>query len=136
MSQLVRDGPAPHGGGIDLDAQPAVDFGGGAAIRRGWFDREQFVQERFGAMGPVGSVVAAGGGGRPVVLLMPRGRAEVIGIELVEARATQAEFIGGGAGGNVGVAESRQDFADQRGTETMGELAVMFFTAAKLGLPR
>ena len=131
----MSDGPAPHGGRIDRDAQAAVDFRGGAAIGRGWFGREQFAQEGCGAVGPVRSVVAAGGGGRPVVLVMPRDRAQIIGIELVEACATQAELVRGGAGGDVVAAEGRQDFADQRGTETMGKLAIMFFIAARMPRP-
>lgn len=46
MSQWVGEGPAPHGGGIDLDAQAAVDFGGGAAIRRGRLGGEEFADQR------------------------------------------------------------------------------------------
>ena len=86
-------------------------------------------------MGPVRSVVAAGSGGSPVVLVMPRDRAQIIGIELVETCATQAELVGGSAGGDVVAAEGGQDFADQRSTETMGKLAIMFFMAARRPQP-
>jgi len=63
---------------------------------------------------------------------MPGDGAQIIGIELVEAGAAQAEPVGGRAGGDVVAAEGGQDFADQRGSETMGELAIMFFIAARM----
>lgn len=132
MSQLVSQGPAAHRGRIDLDAQAAVDFGGGAAIRRGRFGREQFAQEGFDAGGPVGSVVAARGAGRPELRLLARECAEIIAVEFVEAGATQAELIGGDCGGDFVAAEGGEEFADQRRTETMGELTIMFFKAARM----
>jgi hypothetical protein len=47
----------------------------------------------------------------------------------------QSEFIGGSAGGDVVATEGGQDFADQRSTETMGKLAIMFFIAARMPRP-
>lgn len=34
MRQLVGDGPAAHGGGIKVEPEAAVDFGGGRAAAR------------------------------------------------------------------------------------------------------
>jgi hypothetical protein len=87
MRQLVGDGPAAHGGGINVETEAAVDFGGGAAIRRGWLGGEQFAQERLDAGGPDGRVIAARSAGRPERRLRARDGAEIIGVEFVEAGA-------------------------------------------------
>lgn len=126
MGELVGDGPAAHGGGIDLAAQAAVDFGGGAAIGRGGLGGEQFAQERLDAGGPGRRVIAAGSAGRPEGCRRAGGGAEIIGIEFVEAGAAQTELFGGAGGGNFVAAEGGEQFADQGGAEAMGELPVMF----------
>ena len=94
--------------------------------------RQPFAQEGFDAGGPDGRVVAARGAGRPKLRLLARGGPEIIAVEFVEAGATQAEWVGGGRGGNFGAAEGGQEFTEQRRTETMGELAIMFLMAARM----
>jgi hypothetical protein len=135
MSQVLRDGPATHGGGIDEEAQPTMHFGGGTAIRRGRFRREQFAQEWFGAVGPVGSVIATGGSRRPAIRAVAGGTPEIVAVKFVEAGAAQAEFIGRGGGGEFRAPESGEDFTDQRSTEAGGKLAIMFFIAARMAEP-
>jgi len=132
VSQMMSQGPAAHGGGVDPDAQAAVDFGGGEAIGRGRLGGEQFAQEGFGTVGPDRRVVPAGNARRPTVLVVMRGGTEIIGIQFVEASATQAEFIRGGAGRDLVAAESSQDFADQGRAEAVGKLAVMLFIARRM----
>ena len=92
---MVGDGPAAHGGGINLETETAVDFGGGAAIRRGRFGGEQFAQERLDASGPVRRVIAARSARRPERCRRVGGGVEIIGVELVEAGAAEAEFYDG-----------------------------------------
>lgn len=133
MSQVVGEGPAPHGGGVELAAQTAMHFGGGAAVGRRWFGAEQLAQQRLGAGRPVWGVVPAGGSGRPAVLVVAGGGAEVVGVEFVEAGAAQAELIGGEDGGEFVATEGSEDFADQGSAEAVRELAVMFFIVARLG---
>ncbi len=132
MSQVLRDGPAAHGGGIDEVAQTALHFGGGAAIRGGRLGGEEFAQQGFSAVGPVRSVVAAGGAGRPAVLVVPGDGAQIIAVKFVEAGAAQAEFVCGGGAGEFRAPESGEDFTDQRSTEAGGKLAIMFFIAARM----
>ena len=132
MRQLVGDGPAAHGGGIDLETEAAVDFGGGAAIGGGWFRGEQFAQEGFDAGGPVGRVIAARNAGRPELRLRARDGAEIIGVEFVEAGAAEAEFFGGDGGGDFVAPEGGEEFADQGCAETMGELTIIFFMVARM----
>ena len=55
------------------------------------------------------------------------GRAEIVGVEFVEAGATEAELFGRSRGGDFRAPEYGKNFADQRGAETMGQLAKMFF---------
>ena len=65
-----------------------------------------------------------------------RGGAEVIGVEFVEAGAAEAEFFGGNGGGDFVAAESGEEFADQGSAETMSELTIMFFKAARMRVRR
>ena len=135
MSQVLRDGPTAHGGGIDEEAQPPMHLRGGAAIGRGRFGGEQFAQQRFGAVGPVGSVIAPGGSGRPVFRAVACRRPEIGAVEFVEAGAAQAELVGGDDGGDFAAAEGGEEFADQRSPEAGGKLAIMFFIAARMAEP-
>ena len=136
MCQLVGDGPAAHGGGINLETETAVDFGGGAAIRRGRFGGEQFAQERLDASGPVRRVIAARSARRPERCRRVGGGVEIIGVELVEAGAAEAEFFGGDGGGDFVATESGEEFADQWSAETVSELSIMFFKAARMRVRR
>ena len=132
MVQVLCDGPATHGGGINEEAQPTMDFGGGAAIRGGRFGREQLAQERCGAVRPVGSVITPGGSRHPAVLVVVCDAPQIIAVEFVEAGAAQAELVRSGEGGDFIAAESGEDFTDQRSTQTVRELTIMFFIAARM----
>ena len=132
MGKLLCDGPAAHGGRIDLKVQAAMDFGGGTAIGRGRAGGEQFAQERRGAARPVRGVIAAGGTRSPVLGRVTGDGAQVVTVEFVEARAAAAEFGGGADGGDFVAAEGGEDFADQGRPEAMGELTIMFFIAARM----
>ena len=127
MLQLVADGPAAHGRRIEGEAQASEHFGSRQAIRRGWFGRQQFAQERFHPWRPVRGVIPTGGTGLPASGLPEGRRAEIVGVEFVEASATEAELFGHGRGGDFRAPESGKNFADQRRAETMGKLAKMFF---------
>jgi len=48
--------------------------------------------------------------------------AEVLAVELVEARAGQAQLLGGLAGGKLSAAMAGQEMADQRSGKTFDEL--------------
>lgn len=135
MGQLLREGPATHRGGIDEEAQPPLDFGGGAAIRGGRFGREQFAQEGGGAVRPGGSVITTGGSRPPAIRVVVGDAPEIVAVEFVEAGAAQAELVRGGESGDFVAAEGGEDFADQRSTQTVRELAIMFFIAARMPLP-
>ena len=132
MSQLLGDGPATDGGRIDFKVEAAMDFGGGAAVGGRRLGREQFAQQRFNAGRPVGGMIAAGGAGRPLLLLVVGEGAEIVAADLVEAGAAAAGLLGGGGGGDLVAAEGGEDFTDQWGSEAVGELAVVFFMAARM----
>ena len=132
MSQVLGEGPTADGGGIDALAQTAQHFGSGAAIGRRRLGGEELAQERRGARRPVRGVVAARGAGRPAVLLVAGGSAQIIGVEFVEASATQTELRGGRDRRDCAVPEGGEHGADQRSAETVGELTRMFFIAARM----
>ena len=115
--------------------QAALHFGGGAAIGCGRLGGEEFAQERHGAGRPVRGVVAAGGSRGPAVLVVTGHRAQIIAIEFIEARAPEAEFICGRDGGEFAAPEGGEDCTDQRSAEAVGELAIMFFIAARMAVP-
>ena len=116
VGQLMCDGPAAHGGRVHFQVQAAMDFGGGKAIRSGRSGREELAQERFDLGGPVRCMIATGRAGSPAVWVLVSGGAEVIGIQLVEARAAQPKHLGGGHSGDFTATERGQNFTNQRST--------------------
>ena len=135
MSQVLGDGPAAHGGGIEAEAQATMHFGGGAAIGRGRFGGEQLAQECRDAVGPVRGVVAARSSRRPAVFVVAGNGAQIVAVEFVEASATEAEFICGRDGRDFVAPEGGENFADQRSAETVGELKIIFFMVARMTVP-
>jgi hypothetical protein len=70
-----------------------------------------------------------------VFLVVAGGGPEIVAVKFVEAGAAQAELVSGDDGGDFVPAEGREEFTDQRCPETMGELTVMFFIAARMRVP-
>ena len=70
--------------------------------------------------------------GSPEVLLIFSSSPQVIGIKLVEPSPAQVQLLSGSGGGQLITAESSEDFADQRGAQTVRELAIVFFITAKM----
>jgi len=122
MGELVGDGPAPDLGAIQFEAAEAQDFAGEETVVGGRNGGETFAQQRDHCGGPVGGVIAAGDARRPVLLLVMGAGAEIIGLEFVEATATEVKFTGSGAGREESGAELGQDETDQRRGQTMREL--------------
>jgi hypothetical protein len=123
MRELIFDGPTPDLGAIQFEVAEAQGFAGHETVVGGRSGGAAFAQQREEVGGPVGGVIAAGDAGRPVLLLVVGTRAEIIGLEFVEATTTEVEFAGGGAGREEPFAELGEDETDQRRGETMRELA-------------
>jgi len=132
MSQSVSDGPAAHGGRVQLKIQAAMHFGSREAVRSRWSGQKEFAHERFCVWRPVGRVIAARVAGSPERFLMSGGITEVAGIKFVETGATQSELFCGGGGGEFAAPKGGQDFTDQWCTQTVWKLTIMFFIAAKM----
>jgi hypothetical protein len=77
-------------------------------------------------------VVATRGARRPAIPLLACDGAKIVAVEFVEAGAPEPELIGGGVRRDFVAAEGGEEFTDQRRTETMGELTIMFFMAARM----
>ena len=132
MSQVVSASPTTDGGRIDDKVQAAVNFGGGEAVGSRRFGREQLAQEWFHSPGPVSGMIAAGGAWRPEFQTGVGGGVEVVAVQLIESGAAQAEFFGGRSGGDLVAAKGGEDFTDQRSSEAMDKLAIVFFIAASM----
>lgn len=77
-------------------------------------------------------MVATRGAGRPAIRLLVGDGAQIVAVEFVKARAPEPELIGGGVRRDLVAAEGGEQFADQGCSETMGELTIMFFMAARM----
>ena len=78
-------------------------------------------------------MVATRGTGRPAIPLLACDGAQIVAVEFVAAGAPEPELIGGGGGRYFVAAAGGEEFADQRRTEPMGELTIMFFKARRGG---
>ena len=120
--QLVGDGPATDAGAVRFEIQAPVQFAGGGAVGRGRLGGEQFGDQGGDFGGPVALVIAAGQTGRPGVGVAVGARLEVVAVEFVEAGAGQAQFVGGGAGGELPGAVAVEQVADEGSREAFAEL--------------
>jgi hypothetical protein len=77
-------------------------------------------------------VIPTGGSRHPAILVVVGDAPEIVAVEFVEAGAAQAELVGRGESGNFVAAEGGEDFSDQRSTQKVRELAIMFFIAARM----
>ncbi len=132
MSQGVGDGPAAHCGRVHLNAQTAMNLGSGETVRSWRSGRKKFANQRFSALGPVGSVIAARMAWCPSLSVSSGGGGQVVGIEFIEPGASQVEFICRRGGGQFAPAKSRENFTDQRSAQTVWKLTIMFFISATM----
>lgn len=71
-------------------------------------------------------MIAAGTARLPLRLTLAGARAQVVGMELIDAAAAEAEFNGDLPGGERAFAESRQQVTDQGRGQTMSQLRLAF----------
>ena len=120
--QLVGDGPAADAGPIRFEVAAAVQFAGDARVGTRRLGGEKFGDQGGDFGGPVALVIAAGATGRPGVGVAVGARLEVVAVEFVEAGAGQAQFVGGGAGGELPGAVAVEQVADEGRREAFAEL--------------
>ena len=111
--ELVCDGPASDAGAVGYAVAAAVEFAGAGAVSRGWLGGEEFGEQGGDCGGPVGLVIATGKSGGPGWVLPLGSGPQVGGVKFVEARVSQAEFVGSLAGGEIAAAMSGQEMADE-----------------------
>jgi len=133
---MMFDSPTADRSRVDFQAEAAVDFGCGKAIRSGRFGGEELAQEWFNACGPVRGVIAARNTWEPGLVVVAGDSAKISGIKFVKTGAAQFECLSSGSGRNFATAEGGHDFTDQRSTQTVKELAIMFFIARKMAESR
>lgn len=126
MSEVIFDGPTADLGTVEGEVAQAQDFAGGEAVVGGRSGGEAFAQEREDFGRSVGSVITAGGAGRPECFLVMSTGAEIIGVEFREAAARKPEFARGATGVELLGAEAGQNMTDQRRGETLSELLLFF----------
>ena len=115
-----------------MEAQAALNLAGGEAVAGGWTRGEPLAQERFDLGGPGRGMVAARGARHPGKLAAGGAGAQIVGVEFIEASAPEAEFGGGGYGTDLPGTKGREHLADKGRSETVDELLVMFFIAARI----
>jgi hypothetical protein len=78
-------------------------------------------------------MIATGAAGCPSGSVTLGAGTKIIAVKLVETRARDSRFAGGGLGGELPGAIIRQQMPDKRGRQALNQLSFgMFFTAAKL----
>lgn len=91
-SEALGQGPAPHGGAIELEREATFHFGSREAVGGGWAGAEQLAEDDEHLVRPGGAPVPAGMAWRKGAL-PPRGTgAQIVGIKNVEATAAQPEL--------------------------------------------
>lgn len=132
MGKVVGQSPPTDAGWIDLELEAAKHLGGDKAVGGGRPGAEELAGECDDRFGPSLRTIATREPGGPTGAGAGGTGAQEGSIELVEAGATDSETLGGKGGGEVSFAEGGQDLADQWRAETVGELAVVLFTARRL----
>ena len=93
------DGPAADTGAVGFEIEAAVEFAGGGTVGGRRFGGQELGQEGGHWVSPSGVMVAAGKAWGPRSGLALGTGFKVIGVEFVEARASQPQFLGGLASG-------------------------------------
>lgn len=119
--QLVFDGPAADTGAVGFEVEAAVEFAGGGAIGGGRLGGQELGQKGGYWLRPGGVMVAAGKAGRPSSGVVLDTGLKVIGVEFVEASASQSQFLGGLASGELPAAIVGQEVTNQRGGQAFDE---------------
>ena len=132
MGKVVGQSPPTDAGWIDLELEAAKHLGGDKAVGGGRPGAEEIAGECDDRFGPSLRTIATREPGGPTGAGAGGTGAQEGRIELVEAGTTDSETLGGKGGGEVSFAEGGQDLADQWRAETVGELAVVLFTARRL----
>lgn len=90
--EAVKAGETADGGGIEVEAEAAHYLAGGKTVAGGRAAGEELAQEGSHLWGPRRGMIAARGAWQPGTLAALSAGAQIIGVELVEASAAQAEF--------------------------------------------
>ena len=130
MGQLVGNGPAADLGAVEFEGVEAEGFGSGEAVRTRRRARQPFFEEFQDGRRPRAGMVATRSAGRPEGLRLLRARGVIDGGQGVEATAGESQMASGGGGRQGVLPESFEHMADERGGVAMGELLILFKTAA------
>ena len=115
--QLVLERPAADAGAVGQELETAVEFAGTGAVGGRGLGGEERGEQGGDLRGPVGMVIAAGAARGPGLGLAVGAGVEVLGIELVEAAACEAQFRGSGWGVEMAGAKAGQKVTNEgRGT--------------------
>jgi len=128
----VEAGETADGGGIETEAEAAQDFAGGKAVAGRRARGEELAQEGSDLCRPRRGMIAARGAWQPDALAALGAGAQIIGVEFVEASAAQAEFRRCGYPAKFVPAKGGKDFPNERRSEAVNELLIVFFIASTM----
>ena len=130
MGELVCQCPVADLGAVEFEGVQAEGFGSGEAVRTRRRARQPFFEEFQDGRRPRAGMVATRSAGRPEGLRLLRARGVIDGGQGVEATAGESQMASGGGGRQGVLPESFEHMADERGGVAMGELLILFKTAA------
>ena len=93
-SEVVSDGPTANRGAVRREIEPSREFAGDGAVRRPGRRTQQSRSQSHRIVGPSRAVIAARKPRLPKVRRTRSASAEVVRAELIDPRATHAEFGG------------------------------------------
>jgi hypothetical protein len=114
-----------------MAAEAALNLTGGETIVGRRARGEQLAQERLDLCGPGRSMIAARSPGNPGALAAGRTGTQIIGIELVEACAPEAQLRRRSGGRQRLSAKGCENLTDERRSEPVNELLILLFIARK-----
>ena len=116
-----------------MEAEAALDFAGGKAVAGRRAAGEELAQQGCDLCGPRGGMIAARGARKPGALAALGAGAQIVGVEFVEPSAAQAEFRRRGYPAQFVPAKGGKDFTNERRSEAVDQLLIVFFIAARVG---
>ena len=133
-SEVLRDGPAADTGAVGLEMETAQEFAGDGAVGGAWRGGKQAGGERDGVRGPVWMMIAARSTRLPGVRRTESTGAQILGTQLVNPGAAEAEFERESGGAKPARAKLGEEMADQVRRQAARQLR--FFIAPKMGEAR
>jgi len=133
--EALRQRPTAHAGAVEFELVAAMHLRGRETIGGRRPRPQEFAEQSTDLVRPGRMMIAAGSTRCPRALPSLGASAQEIGVEDVEAAATEMEFAGGIRRGKQTLAKPRHDIANEWRRVTPAQLVVVFFKLPSIPLP-